>query len=90
MSLETEYKRPTQIIEPESLQKFSIKYVRYINKSMCPIKIINSILDKHAKIFVPLTFECEYQLKFRTGDRDKLLGLSTIYNPTQVRKQNKI
>ena len=90
MSLEVEYKRPTQINEPESSQFFSLNYVRYINKSMCPGKMKNSILDKHAKTFVPLTVECEYHLKFRTKDRDKLLGLSTIYNPTQVRNQNKI
>ena len=36
-------------------------------------KTIDSILDKNAKIFVPYTTECEYQLDFRSTDEDKPL-----------------
>ena len=61
MSLEIENNRPRQINEPETLQKIKIKYVRYKFKSMYPDKIIGSILDKHAKTFVPYTAECQYQ-----------------------------
>ena len=50
----------------------------------------NSILDKHVKIFVPYTVECEYQLDFRTKDKDKPLGVATINHPTQVRNYNQI
>ena len=57
---------------------------------MYPEKIFSSILDKHAKIFVPYTAECEYQLDFRSKDKDKPLGVATIYHPTQVENHNKI
>ena len=52
-------------------------------------KII-SILDKHAKIFVPYTTECEYQLDFRNKDKDKPLCVATIYHPSQVMNHNQI
>ena len=53
-------------------------------------KIICSILDKHAKIFVPYTAECEYQLDFRNKGKDKPLYVATIYHPFQVKNHNKI
>ena len=46
-----------------------MKYVCYNIKSMYPEKIINSILDKHLKIFVPYTAESECQLDFRSKDK---------------------
>ena len=89
MSLETEYERLYQRNEPESLQNNFIKYVRYENKSIYPQKTIDSILDQHAKIFVPYTTEYEYQLDFRSKDKDKPLGVATIYHPTQVENLEK-
>ena len=89
MSLEIEYERPYQRNEPESLQNIIIKYVRYKNKSMYTQKTIESILDQHAKIFVPYTTEYENQLDFRSKDKDKPLGVATIYHPTQVENLEK-
>ena len=90
MSLEIEYERPYQRNEPESLQNFIVKFVRYNIKSMYPEKIICSILDKRAKKFVPYTAELECQLDFRTKDKDKPLGVATIYHATQVKNHNKL
>ena len=42
-------------------------------------KIVTSILDKHAKKFIPSSAECKYQLDFRTKDKEKRLGVATIY-----------
>jgi len=39
---------------------------------------------------VPYTAECEDQLDFRTKDKDKPLGVATIYHPTHVKNHNKI
>ena len=55
-----------------------------------PEKKINSVLDKHARIFEHYTAECENQLDNRTKDKDKLLGLATIYHSTQVKEQKKV
>ena len=90
MSLEKEYEKPYQRNEPESLQKIIIKFVRYSIKSMYPEKIFSSILDKHAKQFVPYTAECEYQLDYRNEDKDKPWGVATIYHPTQVKNHKQI
>ena len=89
MSLEIEYERPYQRNEPESLQNIIIKDVRFNIKSRYPQKTIDSFLDKHAKIFVPYTADCEIQLDFTSKDKDKALGVATIYHPTQV-KNHKI
>ena len=85
MSLQVEYERPYQRNEPESLQNIIIKYVRYNIKSMYPEKIIHSILKEHAKKFVPYTSECEYQLDYRSKDKDKPLGVATIYHPDLIK-----
>ena len=53
-------------------------------------KTITFILDKHAKKFVSYKIECEFQLDFRSIDKDKPLGVATIYNPTQVKKHKEI
>ena len=53
-------------------------------------KKLFSVLDKHAKIFVPYTAEGEYQLDFRTKDNDKPKGVATIYHPSQLKNHNKI
>ena len=89
MSSKIENNRPRQIIEPENIQNIILKYVRSNIKSMHPEKIISSILDKQAKIFVPFTVECEYQSDIRNKDKDKPLLVATIYHATQVKNHNK-
>ena len=81
MSLQIEYERPYQRNEPESLQNIIIKDVRYNIESMYPEKIIHSIPDEHVKKFVPSTGECDYQLDYRSKDKDKPWGIATIYHP---------
>ena len=70
MTLEVEYEKPYQRNEPESLQNIIIRYVRYNIRSMYPEKIIGSILNEHVKKFVPCSGECEYQLDYRSNDKD--------------------
>ena len=41
-------------------------------------------------MFVPYIVECEYQLDFRTKDKDNPLGVATIYHPTQVNNHYKL
>ena len=89
MSLEFEHERPRQINESESLQIIIEKHVPYIIKSMYPEKKLSTVLDKHAKIFACYTAECEYQLDFRTKDKDKPINVATKYHPTQVKNHNK-
>ena len=50
---------------------------------MYPQNIIHSVLDEHAKTFVPHTADCEYQSDFRIKDKDEQLGVATEYCPTQ-------
>ena len=64
MSLETEYERPYQRNEPESLQIIIMKYVRFNIKSKYPEKIILSMVEEHVKNIVPYSGECEYQLDY--------------------------
>ena len=45
MALQIEYGRLYQRNEPESLQKYIIKYARFNIKSMYPEKIIPSMID---------------------------------------------
>ena len=90
MSLEKEYCRPSGLNQPETYKYNCIEIPRYNIKSMYPEKKINSTLNKHAKIFVPYTAECEYQLEFRAKDKDKPLGIATIYHPTRVKILKKI
>ena len=59
--------------------------VRYKINTMCLGKRNNSVLDKHAKIFVPYTAESEYQIDFRSKNKDKPWGLATYYHPTQFK-----
>ena len=60
-----------------------------ITLNQCILKK-SSILDKHAKMFVTYTADCEYELDFRTKDKDKPFGVATIYHPTQVKNHNEI
>ena len=83
MSLEIEYERPYQTIEPERLQNNIIKYVRDNIKSMYPEKIIHSMIDEHVKKFVP--YSGEYQLDYRSKDKDKPWGVVTIYHPCIIK-----
>ena len=48
-------------------------------------KIIDSILDNNAKLFVPCTAECEYQLDFRNKNKDEAWGIASVYHSTQVK-----
>ena len=57
---------------------------------MYPEKIIDSILNEHVKKFVPYSGECEYQLDYRSKDKDKPLGVATIYLPPQIKNHKKI
>ena len=81
MALEIEYERCYQRNEPENLQNNIIKYVRYNIKSLYPEKILHSILEEHVKKFVPSSGECEYQLDYRSKDKDKPWGVATFYHP---------
>ena len=89
MRLEVEYERLYQRNEPESLQNIIIKYVRYNIKSMYPGKKFHSILEEHLKKFLPYSGECEYQLDFRSEDKDKPWGVATIYRPIFIRNHKK-
>ena len=66
MSSEIEYERPYHRHEPESLQKFIIKFVRYYIKSMYPDTIFASMIDDHLKKYVPYSGESDYQLDYRS------------------------
>ena len=77
MSLEIYYNRPYQMNEPESLQNIVVKYIIRNIKWMYPKKLITDIFYKHAKMFVPYTSECEYQLDYRA--KDKPYGVANIY-----------
>ena len=74
----------------KAYKMLKLTFVRFSIKSMYPQKVFHSILDEHSKIFVRYTAECEYQLDFRSKDKDKPLGVATINSPTQVRNRNKI
>ena len=54
-------------------------------------KIISSLLDIHAKVFVPYFAESGYLVDFRSKDKDKPWGVATIYLPSQIKnyKENK-
>ena len=52
---------------------------------MYPQQIIDFILDKHRKMIVLYSAESEYQIKIRAKDKDKPLGIATIYHPTQFK-----
>ena len=80
MSLEREYERHYQRIEPESLQNIIMKYVRYNSKSMSLERIFSSILNKHAEIFVPYTAECEFKFEFGCKEKDKPINESISSN----------
>ena len=92
MSLEIEYERSYQVNELEKFQNLFIKYVRYNIKSMCPCKIILSIIDEHVKESVPYSVECEYKLDHRSKDKGNSLGVATIYHPPLIKnlKRSKI
>ena len=89
MALEIKYERPYQRNDPESLQNIIIKYVRYNIKSMYPEKIILSMIDEHVKKFVPCSGECQYQLIYRSKDKDKMWGVATIYHQTLIKNHKK-
>ena len=90
MSLEKEYERPYQRNEPESLQFFNMKYVRYNNILLYPEKKVHSILEKLVKKFVPYSGECEYRLDYRCKNKDQPWGVATIYHPPLFKNHKKI
>ena len=51
----------------------------------CLQKKIHSILEEHVKKFVPCSGECEYQLDYRSKDRDKTWGVATFYHPRLIK-----
>ena len=57
---------------------------------MYPEKIILSILDEHVKKFAPYSGDCEYQLDYRSKDKDKARGVATIYHPLLIKNHKKI
>ena len=81
MVSEKEYGRPYQRNEPESLQNIIIKNNRYNLKSMYHEKTIHSMIDEHVKRLSPCSGECEYQLDYRSKEKDKPWGVATIYHP---------
>ena len=89
MRLETEYFRPSGLNQPDNLQNFIMKYVRYNIKWLYLQKLFDSILDEHRHMFVLYSTECEYQLAFTAKDKDKPLGIAAIYLPTSFEKQKK-
>ena len=89
ISLEIEYCRPSGINQLENLQSFIMKYVRYNIKSIYPQRISESFLIKHRQTFVLHSAECEYQLEFTAKDKDKQLGIASIYHPTSFEKHKK-
>ena len=89
MSLEIEYGRPFQRIEPESLQNIIIKCVRYTIKPLYPEKIILSMIEEYVKKVVPFSRECEYQFDFRNKDKEKAWVVATIYHPSLNKSHGK-
>ena len=89
MGFEIECERPYRRTEPESLRTNLKKYVPSNIESLYSQKKIDSILDNHAKIFVPYTAECEYPLDFRNKNKDEAWGIASIYHSTQVKKHKK-
>ena len=57
---------------------------------MHPEKLIISIINEHVKKIVPYSGECEYQLDYRSKDKDKPLGVATVYLPPQIKNHKKI
>ena len=88
MSLIIEYQRPYERHIEESLQNIIIKYFYRNIKWMYPKTIFAEILCKHAKMFVPYTAECEYQLDYIC--KDKGWGIATIYLDPLIRSNRKI
>ena len=88
MKLEIYHNRPYQINEPESLQNIFVKYIIRNIKWMNPKKLITDILYKHAKMFVPYTSDCEYQLDYRT--KGKPYGVAIIYLDPLIKPNKKI
>ena len=87
MSLEIYYNRPYQMNEPESLQNIVVKYIIRNIKWIYPKKLITDIFYKHAKMFVPYTSECEYQLDYRA--KDKPYGVANIYLDPLIKKNQR-
>ena len=55
---------------------------------MYPGNLIQSMIDDHVKKFAPYSGECEYQLDYRSKDKDKPWGVATIHHPPFI-KDNK-
>ena len=43
------------------------------------------MIEEHVKLFVPCSGECEYQLDYRSKDKDKPWGVATIYHPPLIK-----
>ena len=48
------------------------------------------MIDDHVKKFVAYSGECEYQLDYRSKDKDKPWGVATIYHPPLIRNHKKL
>ena len=91
MSLEVEYERPYQINEPESSQNITLKGCFYNIRAMYPEKLIRTTILKHKEKFVRYAAECEYEIVFRNGQKNKIWENNfTIYLPPQVKNHRKI
>ena len=90
MSLEIENIRPYQRKEPERIQSIISEYVPYKIKSMYPEKLNHSMIGEHVTQIVPYSCECEYQLRYRSEDRDIQWVVAPIYRPPSFKNQKKI
>ena len=48
------------------------------------------MIGGHVKNFLQYSGECEYQLHYRSKDKDKPLGVANIYHPPCIEKLKKI
>ena len=52
---------------------------------MYPEKIFHSILEEHVKKFVPNKVECEYQLDYKSKNKDKPWVVATFCHPPSIK-----
>ena len=88
MSLEIDYIRPYQRIEPGSLQNSILKNVPYNIKSIYLDKITQSMISERVEKIVPYSGECECQLDYRSKGKDKP-WVATIYHPPLSKNHKK-
>ena len=56
---------------------------------MYPEKIVHCILEEHVRKLLPYNGECEYQLEYRSKDKDRPWGVATIYHPPLTKNHKK-